>query len=113
MYTYLVKILKVIDGDTIDVLIDLGFSIWVKQRIRFANINAPEIKGKEKRKGLKAKKFVENQLKESKLIKLKIFKMKKGKYGRYIANVYFYDGVFWRNLNDILVSKKLAKYVEY
>ena len=42
MYTYKAKLQRVVDGDTIDATIDLGFDIFVKKRIRFAGINAPE-----------------------------------------------------------------------
>ena len=58
MYTYKIKLDRVLDGDTIDATIDLGFDISVKKRIRFQGINAPESRTKdleEKAKGLAAK----------------------------------------------------------
>ena len=42
MYEYNVEVLRVIDGDTIDVMIDLGFDVWVKNRLRLEGIDAPE-----------------------------------------------------------------------
>ena len=58
MYTYKICLLKVVDGDTIDAEIDLGFDIRVKKRVRFMGINAPESRTKdleEKARGLAAK----------------------------------------------------------
>ena len=58
MYKYKAKLLKVIDGDTVDALIDLGFDTWVKKRIRLAGINAFEVRTRDKeikKKGLIAK----------------------------------------------------------
>ena len=58
MYKYNAKLIRVIDGDTIDALIDLGFDVWVKKRIRLYGINAPESRTRdlsEKEKGLAAK----------------------------------------------------------
>ena len=58
MYTYKAKLVKVVDGDTIDVTIDLGFDVSVKKRVRFEGINAPESRTrdlKEKALGLAAK----------------------------------------------------------
>ncbi len=51
MYTYKAKLLRVVDGDTCDAQIDLGFDVSVKKRIRFAGINAPE----SRTRGLKKK----------------------------------------------------------
>ena len=58
MYTYKAKLDRVIDGDTIDVNIDLGFDIQIKKRVRFAGINSPESRTRdleEKARGLAAK----------------------------------------------------------
>ena len=58
MYTYKIDVIKVIDGDTIDAKIDLGFDVSVKKRIRFMGINTPESRTRdleEKKKGLAAK----------------------------------------------------------
>ena len=66
MYEYKCKIIKVIDGDTADVDIDLGFGVWMKkQRIRFAGIDTPESRTRdlvEKKYGLAAMAFVEAHL---------------------------------------------------
>jgi micrococcal nuclease len=58
MYEYDAKVLRVIDGDTVDALIDIGFSVWVKKRIRLYGINTPESRTRdleEKKLGLAAK----------------------------------------------------------
>ena len=58
MYTYNIDVLRVIDGDTIDASIDLGFDVKIKKRVRFMGINTPESRTRdleEKKKGLAAK----------------------------------------------------------
>lgn len=107
MYTYKAKVLKVIDGDTIDVQIDLGFNIFIKERIRLFGINTPETRTKnleEKKKGLEAKKFVQDEI-GNKEITVEIFKQ--GKFGRYLANIY-YGKDFFLNLNDELINLGMA-----
>ena len=87
LYIYKAKVLKCVDGDTVDVLIDLGFDTFVKQRIRLAGINTPESKTRredEKILGLTAKYLLAKYLGEDIIIKTK----KKGKYGRYLGLVY-------------------------
>jgi endonuclease YncB( thermonuclease family) len=93
MYQYRVKeILKVIDGDTVDLIIDLGFNIGIKERVRLENINAPEVRTineDEKKYGYQAKKKLEEYLDTDSNI---IISTKKpdstGKYGRVIADIY-------------------------
>ena len=89
MYTYKIKeVIKVIDGDTLDVLIDLGFSISIKSRIRLAGINAPETRTldlNEKSKGLDAKSWLEEELKNQEII---IKTVKEEKYGRMLGYLY-------------------------
>jgi len=83
-YAYDAEITRVIDGDTFDFKIDLGFSINVKERLRLYGVNTPEIKGEEKSEGDRVKAYV------TKLILGKTFKIlvyKKGKYGRYVADL--------------------------
>ena len=82
MYQYKVKLIKVVDGDTIDVTIDLGFDITTKKRVRFSGINAPESRTrdlKEKAKGLAAKARVKQILKENGSFELHSEEL--GKYG--------------------------------
>lgn len=100
-------VVKIVDGDTIDVDVDLGFHINVLTRFRLARINAPEIRGKEREEGLKSKEFLIELLWEKDVI-IKSEKYK-GKWGRWIAEVEI-DG---QNVSDLLVQRGLAKYVDY
>ena len=105
---------RVVDGDTIDVDVDLGYKITTHQRLRLARINAPEVRGKERAKGLKTKEYVELMLGACEGMALStvyIQSFKSGKYGRYIAEVFYYNPVEhrWANLNDELLQRKLAK----
>ena len=89
MYEYKIKeVTKIIDGDTIDVVIDLGFSIYIKQRIRLAGIDAPETRTldlEEKARGFKSKEWLEEQLKDQEII---IKTTKEEKYGRMLGYLY-------------------------
>lgn len=110
MYEYFVKdIIKVVDGDTVDILIDLGFNIFTKQRIRLSNIDTPEIFTKnlqEKEQGLKAKNFVIEFFNKSKNEGHNITLMTTvdDKYGRMLGTI-FSNG---QCLNDLLITNKLA-----
>ena len=92
-YTYSIKeIVKVVDGDTIDVILDLGFHICIKKRVRLHGINTPECRTRdkvEKKKGLAAKdRLIElcgNELGEPNLV-LKCHGL--GKYGRVLGEIF-------------------------
>ena len=72
MYRYRCEVVKVIDGDTVDVNIDLGFGVWLKkERVRLRGIDTPESRTRdleEKKYGLLAKLFLQKMLDEGKLI---------------------------------------------
>ena len=113
MYTYRAQVVRVIDGDTIDFDIDLGFSTWVhKQRIRLYGIDAPEVKkykgvtDEEKARGLALKATLEQMLHPGKLVTLETHADKKGKFGRYLGVVILESGI---NLNDWLVEEGLVE----
>lgn len=96
MFEYYVKeVTKVIDGDTIDVVIDLGFSIMYKSRVRLAGIDTPESRTTdkyEKALGLEAKKYLADRIKEAKNIVIRTEKMDSSeKYGRILGWLYL-DG---------------------
>ena len=89
MYTYNIELLRVVDGDTIDAKIDLGFDIWVKKRVRFLGVNTPECRTKdleEKAKGLAAKDRVKSLLEGCKNIQLQSHGV--GKYGRCLGELF-------------------------
>ena len=100
MYTYFTKIDKVIDGDTVDVFIDLGFNVWHKERIRLAGIDTAE---KNTAFGKATKKLLIDTL-EGKLVKLEV--SKPDKYGRYLGNIYLASDV---SINAQMISNGLAK----
>ena len=89
MYTYKAKLDRVIDGDTIDVKIDLGFDISVKKRVRFTGINTPESRTRdleEKKLGLAAKDRVKSILAENDSFIIESKEV--GKFGRVLGEVF-------------------------
>ena len=117
MYEYKCKIIKVIDGDTADVDIDLGFGVWLKkQRIRFYGIDTPESRTRdldEKEYGLIAKAFVLEHLPLESTQTLITVKDGVGKYGRILGQfrVYSPEKDAWVILNELMIEKPHA--VEY
>tara|TARA_R110000824_G_scaffold58548_1_gene158163 strand:- start:196 stop:594 length:399 start_codon:yes stop_codon:yes gene_type:complete len=110
MYIYEAKVLRVVDGDTIDALIDIGFSVWVKKRIRFYGINTPESRTKdliEKQKGLASKERL-IELLESNDNKFKIKSYGVGKYGRCLGEL-FIPGVE-KQLNESFYNSEYEGY---
>jgi len=91
MYQYKAKLIKVVDGDTIDALIDCGFSTFKKERVRLFGIDAPESRTRdkaEKKRGLAAKARLKELIKDGKnefIIETSIDK--KGKYGRLLGKI--------------------------
>ena len=104
------KVTKVVDGDTIDVVIDLGFDIMYKSRVRLFGIDTPESRTRdkvEKKYGLLSKKFLQENLKKGKLV-IKTHKdSETGKFGRILGEI-FVNGI---NINMLMCSKGHA--VEY
>ena len=110
-YIYRGKLERVVDGDTIDALIDVGFDIWVKKRIRYSGIDTWESRTRdleEKAKGLEAKARNKELLMEisSKpgYFRLKSFGV--GKYGRVLGEIYIEDKEGKQyNINETLISE--------
>ena len=109
MYEYRVKVLKVIDGDTVDVDIDLGFGTWIRnERVRIMGIDTPESRTSndiEKKFGLAAKTRLQELLGETAILKTQVSKKgedMKGKFGRILGNFATEDG---RNCADILCEE--------
>ena len=109
MFEYKCKIIKVIDGDTTDVDIDLGFGVWLKkQRIRFFGIDTPESRTRdleEKKYGLAAKKYVTDHMPLGSIQTLVTVKDGKGKYGRILGQFKMEDGSI---LNDNMIAEHHA-----
>lgn len=99
MYEYKATVLRVVDGDTVDVDIDLGFGLTFEdQRIRFINFNAPSCRTRdkeEKRRGLEAKAFLETMIQPGDQVVLdsQEFRGDRGKYGRILGDIFTSDGV--------------------
>jgi len=93
MYEYYVREVKnVVDGDTIDIIIDLGFDILFSSRVRLAGIDTPESRTTDKAEkvlGLEAKEYLKKQLKDAKSVVIRTEKMNSSeKYGRILGWVY-------------------------
>ena len=92
MYTYNLKDIRVIDGDTIEASIDLGFNIFLKQSIRLTNINAPSLRTlneEEKKYGLRAKNKLQEYINSgTEVIVATQNPNKSEKYGRVLGEVY-------------------------
>ena len=108
-YVFYATVLRIVDADTIDLLIDCGFNIMRKERIRIARIDAWETRGEERVKGLEAKKYVESLMPVGTEVMVQTGKMK-GKYGRYIGEVSV-DGE--NLLSDLLVENGHAVHVDW
>jgi micrococcal nuclease len=111
MYEYFVKEVKnVVDGDTIDVIIDLGFDIMFFSRVRLAGIDTPESRTKDKDEkvlGLESKEYLKKYLKDAKSVVIKTEKMNSSeKYGRILGWVYI-DGNS-ESLNDKMINDGYA-----
>jgi micrococcal nuclease len=121
MYEYFVKdVVKVIDGDTIDVIIDLGFDIMFASRVRLAGIDTPESRTRdkfEKSLGLESKKYLSDRLKDAKNIVIKTEKINSTeKFGRVLGWLYINNekvslnveminnGYAWKYLGDTKVK---------
>jgi micrococcal nuclease len=111
MYEYYVrKVENVVDGDTIDVLIDLGFDILFASRVRLAGIDTPESRTRdlaEKALGLESKEYLKKALKDAKSVVIKTEKMNSSeKYGRILGWVYINGDTV--SLNDMMINDGYA-----
>ena len=106
MYKYGAKLLRVVDGDTADVMIDLGFSTWVKARLRFKGVDTWEKRTRdleEKKKGIAASEFTKKHL-ELNDGKFVIQSYGKGKYGRVLAEIFVNIDGEETSLNKLLIE---------
>ena len=109
-YIYNAVVTNVVDGDTFDVSIDLGFNVTIFQRVRLYEVDAYETSlrrgttQQEKQKGIEAKYFLTSLL-ENKPVVLETIQDKQGKYGRYLAKL-FINGT---SVGDILKEKEFVK----
>ena len=110
-YIYKAKLDRVVDGDTVDALIDVGFNIWFKKRIRFVGVDTWESRTRDLEEKKKGKLAAERtrQLLEEVSSKPGYFRIKShglGKYGRVLGELFVMDkdGKQW-SINDTLISE--------
>ena len=108
MYEYRIKkVVKVVDGDTLDLEIDLGFSLTKKERCRVAGIDTPECRTRdreEKQYGMAAKVYMAGMLKNATNLRVKT--EKDGKYGRMLGWIYCDE--YEESLNERMVMDGYA-----
>jgi micrococcal nuclease len=111
MYKYYIrKVEKIVDGDTIDVLIDLGFDILFQSRVRLAGIDTPESRTRdlaEKALGLESKEYLKNHLKDAKSVVIKTEKINSTeKFGRILGWLYINGETV--SVNDMMINDGYA-----
>ena len=107
IYEYNASLLRVVDGDTVDALIDLGFSVCVKKRIRLYKIDAPETRTRdleEKEQGFKTKERL-TELLSANDGKFTLISHGVGKYGRCLGTIIINNV----DINELLITEGLAK----
>lgn len=107
LYHYKARVLRIVDGDTIDVEIDLGLGVKKKERVRLAGLDAHELNTKdaaERELGRAASEFVVSWVQANGDVFLKTIKGS-DKYGRYLAEVFSSTG---ESLNQLLLESKMA-----
>ena len=109
MYEYKCKVVRVVDGDTVDVDIDLGFGVWLrKERVRIMGIDTPESRTRdkvEKAFGLASKAKLKELLKNGAILKTQVSKKgedMKGKFGRILGDFILEDG---RKVTEVLIEE--------
>ena len=112
MYEYKCKVKRVVDGDTMDVILDLGFDVHHAVRVRLAGIDTPESRTRdldEKARGKLSKAFLKESIKGKKIVLKTKIKNAKGKFGRVIAEVWaeFEKGSL-RNVNELMIKECYA-----
>jgi micrococcal nuclease len=113
LYHYKATVLHVVDGDTVDLMVSLGFEMTYKARFRLVGINTPESYGPDAcDAGRAAKQFLMDTLKEGSTVVVKTSKDKKEKYGRFLAEVFMVDAkgvTLPTTVNSLMIEKGHAK----
>ena len=112
MYEYKCKVVHIVDGDTVDVDIDLGFGVWLKkERIRMFGIDTPESRTRdldEKKYGLMAKEYITKLLDDEGGIVLKTRKDAEGKYGRILGELWRTTDFADTSINELMIKNHHA-----
>jgi len=111
LYCYRANVASVYDGDTCKVDIDLGLGIWKKnETLRLHRINTPEMRGEEREAGIISRDFLRSIILGREVL-LQTILDKKGKYGRYLAELWVMDASgSWQNVNDMMIQTGHAIY---
>jgi micrococcal nuclease len=108
MYEYACKVQRVVDGDTVDVVLNLGFDIMYKSRVRLYGIDTPESRTRnldEKARGKMAGAFLKNKIDSGKKVVIQTkLKDSRGKFGRVLGNI-IVDGI---NINQLMINNHHA-----
>jgi micrococcal nuclease len=108
MYEYACKVERVVDGDTVDVVLNLGFDIMYKSRVRLYGIDTPESRTRnldEKARGKMAGAFLKNKIDSGKKVVIQTkLKDSRGKFGRVLGNI-IVDGI---NINQLMINNHHA-----
>jgi endonuclease YncB( thermonuclease family) len=112
LYFYKATPFYIIDGDTVDASCELGFETSIKTRFRLYGINAWEVTGKDKERGVAAKKWLDEQIK-GKEVYLVSISDKREKYGRWLAIILLVENGVVRNINQELVERGHAIFQDY
>jgi micrococcal nuclease len=113
-YEYDASLVRVVDGDTVVLKIDLGFKVETEQSCRLYGIDTPELIGETRAAGLAAKVFVEMSLAAATgKLRVKTHKPIRDKYGRYLVELLYPVGDTDINLNEQLVTFGYAKLATY
>ena len=112
MYEYKCKVKRVVDGDTMDVILDLGFDVLHSVRVRLSAIDTPESRTRdldEKARGKLSKAYLKESIKGKKIVLRTKIKDSRGKFGRVIAEVWveFEEGSL-RNVNELMIKEAYA-----
>lgn len=114
MYHYRATVKRVVDGDTVDMSMDLGFGVSKLVRIRLWGIDAPEVKGYERPEGLAAKAFLETLLPVGIETEVYTRKDKEAGWGRYVGEIYIVqDKSLGYSISDEMVEAGHAGYKTY
>ena len=105
MYTYSAEVIKVVDGDTVDLNIDLGFHVKIAKRIRLSLIDAPE---RFTELGKKSKEFLSNTLPEGSVVTVKTQLDRDDKYGRVLGEIFTQDQI--SSINKLMIDSGHAEY---
>jgi micrococcal nuclease len=117
-YIYRALCVSVYDGDTITVDVDLGFGVWMHgQKLRLFGINAPEVRGDEREAGLESRDALRAMLPAGKPIVIATKRDRKGKYGRWLAEVFYMTNTNpegpMNSVTETLVVRGFAKRASY